>query len=71
MADEIDIANDRILADLQHRIDAARKKTSELGAEFCVDCEDTMPSERRAIGAKLCIECAKRAEYAARLFARK
>lgn len=70
MADEIDIANDRILADMQRRIDAARKKTAELGSEFCEECEDDMPPARRAIGAKLCIECAKRAEYAARLFAR-
>ena len=69
--DEIDIANDRILADMQRRIDAARKKTNELGAELCVECEDEMPMARRQIGAKLCIECAQRAEYTARLFARK
>lgn len=70
MADEIDAANDRILAEQEARIAKARLKPIELGAEFCVECEDTMPAERRAIGAKLCIECAKRAEYAARLFAR-
>jgi RNA polymerase-binding transcription factor DksA len=72
MADEIDIANDRILADIERRIQAARKTAVERGPEFCSneDCGDEMPEERRAIGAKICIECAKRAEYMKRLYSR-
>lgn len=70
MADEIDIANDRILADIERRVAAARKQPVELGNEFCEECEDEMPSERRAIGAKLCIECQKRAEHIRKLYSR-
>lgn len=70
MADEIDIANDRILADIERRIAAARQKQGEPGLKNCEECEDDMPPERQAIGAKLCIECAKRAEYLKRLYSR-
>lgn len=69
--DDIDIANDRILADMEARIAAARSKRQELGSALCEECEEPMPMARRQIGAKLCIECAQRAEYTARLFARK
>lgn len=68
MADEIDAANDRILAEQEARIARARLNPIVMGAELCIECEDEMPIERRKIGANLCIECAKRAEYAARLF---
>lgn len=69
--DDIDIANDRILADIEARISAARLKKNELGSALCEECEEPMPMARRQIGAKLCIDCARRAEYAARLFARR
>lgn len=71
MSDEIDLANDRILADMEARIAAARLKKNELGSALCEECEEPMPMARRQIGATLCIECARRKEYAARLFARK
>lgn len=70
MADEIDIANDRILADMERRIAAARQKKNELGSALCEECEEPMPMARRQIGATLCIECAKRREYRQRLYAR-
>jgi RNA polymerase-binding transcription factor DksA len=70
MADEIDTANDRILADIERRIAAARLKPVERGSAECVECEDTMPEERRAIGATLCFECAQRHERIKKLYAR-
>lgn len=70
MADEIDIANDRILADIERRVAAARKQPTLPGAEICDECEDDIPTERQAIGARLCIECQKRAEYMKRLYSR-
>lgn len=70
MADEIDIANDRILADIEKRIAAARKQPVEPGLANCEECEDDMPPERQAIGARLCIECARRAEHLKKLYSR-
>jgi RNA polymerase-binding transcription factor DksA len=72
VADEIDVANDRILADIERRIAAARQTPVERGPETCMneDCGDDMPEERRAIGAKICVDCAKRAEYIRRLYSR-
>lgn len=70
MSDEIDLANDRILAEQEARIARARLQPKAPGAEVCDECEDDIPPERQAIGARLCIECAKRAEYTKRLFSR-
>lgn len=70
MADDIDIANERILADQERRIAAARQKPVERGSAECKECEDTMPEERRAIGATLCFECAQRHEKIKKLYAR-
>lgn len=61
MADEVDLANDRILADLEARIAAARAP-KERGPEECEDCEAPMPELRRGMGLRVCVECAEISE---------
>lgn len=69
MADEIDIANDLVMRDMELRIAAARSDPT-MGSPECEDCGEPVPEVRRKLGKSTCIECAQRAEYRARLFAR-
>lgn len=61
MADDVDIANDLILANLEARIAAARKPVQE-GPEECEECGEPMPALRRRLGLKMCVDCAGIAE---------
>jgi RNA polymerase-binding transcription factor DksA len=58
MADAADIAN----AYITDAIEAAlgQRKSAEIkpGAQFCRECEEPIPDERRALGFNLCIICA-------------
>lgn len=69
MADEVDIANDLVMRDMELRI-AATRKDPVLGAAECEECGEPVPDARRTLGKSTCIECAQRSEYRARLFAR-
>lgn len=69
MADEIDVANDLIIREMEQRIAAARKDVT-LGAAECVDCGEPVPDLRRQLGKSLCFDCAELAERRAKLFAR-
>lgn len=70
MADEADIANDAAMADLERRLAAHRAALSRPAPELCAECEDPIPSERRALGLRLCIDCARLLERRARLFSK-
>lgn len=63
MADAADIANayitDAIEAALGQRTQQASLKP---GAQFCKECEDSIPAARRALGFNLCITCAEESE---------
>lgn len=69
MADEIDIANDMVMREMEMRI-AAAIKDPELGAPECEECGEPVPDVRRRLGKSNCIDCATLAEKRARLFAR-
>lgn len=67
MADEIDIAQERIEADLAARI-ASRTVYSGVSAKECEDCGEDIPELRREAvdGVKLCKECGDMAELKAK-----
>jgi phage/conjugal plasmid C-4 type zinc finger TraR family protein len=60
MADEIDIAQDRIEADIAHRI-ATRTVYTGISATEC-ECGEEIPEGRRLAipGVQLCVGCAER-----------
>lgn len=68
--DEIDIANDRMMQDLEQRIAAARLQPVEPGPEECDECGEPMPKLRQQMGCRLCVECKSRQERIASRFAR-
>jgi phage/conjugal plasmid C-4 type zinc finger TraR family protein len=61
MADEIDIAQERIEADMAHRI-ATRTVYTGISAKEC-ECGEEIPEGRRQAipGVRLCVGCAERA----------
>lgn len=69
MADEIDIANDLVMREMESRIAAARQ-TDRVGEPECEECGEPVPEVRRQLGKSTCIECATTAERRAKLFAR-
>lgn len=60
MADDIDIAQERIEADMAHRI-ATRTVYTGISAEEC-ECGEEIPEGRRQAipGVQLCVGCAER-----------
>ena len=61
MADEIDIAQDRIDADIAYRI-ASRTVYTGISATECEECSEEIPEGRRLAipGVQLCVGCAER-----------
>lgn len=70
MADDVDIANDRAMRDLELRIAEVRARKPVQAPEHCTECEEPNLPARRALGLSLCVECARLRERRARLFAR-
>jgi len=70
MADEIDVANDLIMREMESRIAAARSQPTKLGAAECEECGEPVPDVRRQLGKSICFDCATLAEQRAKLFAR-
>ena len=77
--DDADRAQDRIEAELQARIDAARgivkggrSLTPRDSANECEECGSLIPSARQIAipGCTLCVDCAARLEREARHYAR-
>lgn len=69
--DEVDIANNRMMEDLEFRLAEARSKIKPYGPEFCQqsDCEAPIPEIRRQLGLTECVECATLRERSRRMFA--
>lgn len=59
MADEADIANDVIMADLERRIKAARGIPKKQSLSECKTCGGDIPEKRQQAiqGVYLCVEC--------------
>lgn len=70
MADEVDIANDAIMADLDRRIAMQRAAANRPPVTHCEECDEPITSARQALRLHLCVDCAKRRERAARLFSK-
>lgn len=71
MADEIDLANDLIANEVSRALNKIRQNSSidKEGAEYCIECGEKMPTERRQLGFKLCVPCAQESERRKALFA--
>jgi hypothetical protein len=68
MADEVDIANDAIMVDLERRIAMQRAAANRPPVTDCEECEEPITPARQALRLQLCLDCARRRERAARLF---
>ena len=68
MADEADIANDTIMADLDRRIAQQRAQANKPAVTHCEQCEEPITPARQALRLQLCIDCARRRERMGRLF---
>ena len=70
MADEADIANDYIETALKRALNEVRSTEGNgAGPKTCEECGDKIPTERRNLGFKLCIQCAEESERRKSLFA--
>jgi phage/conjugal plasmid C-4 type zinc finger TraR family protein len=63
MADEADIANAYITRAIETAL-GQRQQTgaTKMGLEFCKECGDAIPTERRKLGFQLCVTCASENE---------
>lgn len=68
MADEADIANDAMLADLERKIALQRAAANKPPLTHCEECEEPITPARQALRLQLCLDCARRRERVARLF---
>lgn len=66
--DEADIANDRMMQDLEIRLAEQRAKVKPYGPELCRDCGEQMLELRRQLGLQVCVECARLIERNGKLF---
>lgn len=68
MADEADIANDAILADMERRIAAQRAAANRPPVTECEECEEPITPARQQLRLRVCLDCALLRERASRLF---
>ena len=68
MADEVDIANDAILADLERKIALQRAEANKPVMTHCAECEEPITPARQKLRLQMCLDCAHRMERAARVF---
>jgi len=71
MADEGDIANLLVEAELSRALDKLRQNAGKIakGSKTCMACGDNIPEARRKLGFKLCISCASEGERKKQLYA--
>ena len=70
MADEADLANDLIANEVMSALSKMRQGTAvKMGPKTCIECGEKIPTERRHLGFKLCVECASESERRKSLFA--
>jgi RNA polymerase-binding transcription factor DksA len=71
MADEGDIANYLVEAELSRALDKLRQESGKVvaGSKTCIECGDAIPPARKKLGFKLCISCAEEGERKKQLFA--
>ncbi len=64
MADDIDLANEMMDREILSALSKMRQSSGngKEGAEYCVECDDKMPTERRKLGFSICVSCAEESE---------
>lgn len=67
--DDVDIATDLAMKDLEFRL-ASRRRPPKLGPAECEECDEPMIQLRRDLGLSLCIECARERERQGKMFQR-
>lgn len=67
--DEVDIANDLAMKDLEYRLSSLLRPT-KMGPAACEDCDEPMVQLRRDLGLKVCIDCARERERLSKMFRR-
>ena len=70
MVDEVDIANDAIMADMERRIAIQRAAANRPPVTHCVECEEPITPARQKLRLQLCLDCAQLRERASRAFRR-
>jgi RNA polymerase-binding transcription factor DksA len=70
MADEADIANDAILADLERKIAMQRAAANKPPLTHCEECDEPITPARQKLRLQLCLDCAQLRERASRVFRR-
>ena len=68
MADDVDLTNDAILADLGRRIAAQQAIFNRPAVTECEDCEEPITPARQALRLNMCLDCAQYRDRAARMF---
>lgn len=69
MADDIDVANDLMLAQVSRALELRQQAAKGMvGSSTCVECGDDIPDGRKKLGFKLCVPCAEEAERRKQLF---
>lgn len=70
MADDIDMANDLIDNQLARTLTKIRQISAKtIGSDYCVECGDDVPEQRKKLGFNLCVPCAQERERKDQLFA--
>lgn len=68
--DDLDLTEERMSAELERRIAAARRNVPHQdGPEHCEECDETIPLPRRQLGYALCVPCAAAAERHRQIYA--
>lgn len=68
MVDEVDIANDAIMLDMERRITMQRAAANQPPVTDCQECEEPITPARQALRLQMCLDCARRRERASRMF---
>ena len=70
MADEADIANDYIDSEVSRALGKIRQTLGDKpGTKTCAECGEQIPTARRKLGFRLCVQCAEETERRKSLFA--
>lgn len=71
MADDVDVANELINSQFERALRLIREESAQkkMGPEFCLECGEDMPAERRKLGFNMCVPCASETERRKSLYA--
>ena len=64
--DEVDIANDRAMMELERKIAEMRARPQTIAPPLCIQCDEPNAPARRALGLSRCIDCQRRLEVRSR-----